>query len=118
MNEQELNKKLAEWAGFVFDEGAEYGIPPVFGLWYSPDNDQIGYPEPPQFTQSLDACFKLLVPKLDKARVLTNDAPSGDRFYNGEVELYSIKATVTSDTPTLALCLAIEKLIDAEVGGE
>jgi len=106
LNKQELNRKLAEWAGFFYDEGAEYGIPPVFGLWYPPDNDHIGYPELPPFTQSLDACFRWLGPKLNDAQKARLPG------------VFSHEGTFTFhwfwDNPALALCLAIEKLIDSE----
>jgi len=114
---KELNKKLAEWAGFIFDEGAEYGIPPILGLWYAPDNNQIGYPELPQFTQSLDACFKWLVPKVVGGDSYTVDIRT--EKYQTWVHLiahyYMDKSYDTQDKePALALCLAIEKLIDGE----
>ncbi len=61
MNEQKLNKKLAEWAGLKqvprYD-GTDMSNP----LWLYPDGNHDNLC--PGFTQSLDACFKWLVPKV------------------------------------------------------
>ena len=84
MDKQELNKKLAEWSG---EEG--------------------------NYTQSLDACFKWLVPKLSMTRLA----------YKYYLCSMTYEATVwakdgiwregwSEDNAALALCLAIEKLID------
>jgi len=111
MNKQELNRKLAEWAGFYCHDGmgmSDIDAEVYQVILYDPNGKQAAEPN---FTQSLDACFKWLVPKLDSTRVLTNDAPSGDRFYNAEVKLGGRRTANTSGTPALALCLAIEKLI-------
>ena len=102
MNEQKLNEKLARWAGFRPATQGEYSP----GSTPQPDMERRGwgimYPDGqikwylPSFDSSLNSCFKWLVPKLDQAQ-----------YY--EV-LRSIK--VKTETPALAICLAIEKLID------
>lgn len=97
----ELNRKLAEWAGFKLDlwDGKAY--------WVTPD----GFPgsSVPDFTHSLDACFKWLVPKLKGLcyldftyqQELMCEISGDDWLYDAEGE-----------TPALALCKAIEKMID------
>ena len=77
---EELNKKLAEWAGFK-QRGMSYT---GFHIWVNPNEirhfdrsmrEQQGEEYPrmpdkdkhyqcPNFTESLDACFKWLVPRL------------------------------------------------------
>jgi len=104
VNELELNKKLAEWAGI--------NSIPMEKIYY--DHTTEIFEELPDFTQSLDACFKWLVPKLDYVEIKMNVAPSGDVFWNAHIEA-EYKKSVTSETPALALCYAIEKLIDSEV---
>lgn len=98
MNEQELNRKLAEWAGFHsvhFRDGETHGYDSQEKLHWL------------QFTQSLDACFKWLVPKVQ--------AKIGNRKL---IELvYDVVCYAINNKlgVALALCLAVEKLIDLEV---
>jgi len=105
-DEKELNKKLAEWAGFILWKGSLY--------WY-PDNT--GAKRLPTLTSSLDACFKWLEPKLEHYSVwhgaprVTNQPPLGE--HNAEVWIgHSYGYGHSKDSIALALCLAIEKLID------
>ena len=103
MNQQELNKKLAEWAGF---------LPPICDADYHMRQPTKYKPclEIPHFTDSLDACFKWLIPKLDGYTISYSPekcaheaiARSCNRYFNSWHET----------NPALALCLAIEKLID------
>ena len=89
MKEQELNKKLAEWAGLHPRERS--------------DGHTIERIDQPNFTQSLDACFKWLVPEAHNKL--------GDiKFYN--LMAHWIRDTIYGKEPALILCLAIEKLID------
>ncbi len=100
---QVLNKKLAEWAGWEYREcnpnhpqlkNSEYGMG-----WFHPDSN-IGSFKPLDFTHSLDAIFKWLVPKLDEY----------DRM---EILMgWAYNVVSLEDEPALALCLAIERLID------
>lgn len=117
MDVQKLNKKLAEWAGFAYqeemvsikDEIHDASTPRLVRAWVSP----IGFLQrwPPNFIQSLDACFRWLVPKLDGVGVVDGlkygyflgTASKNGNFYQHEAQ-----------SPALALCLAIEKLIDSE----
>ena len=96
VDEQALNKKLAEFAGFVRYENWEKDLP--------------------DFPQSLDACFKWLVPESLKKLMEMGYAPPlmalFTRWYDEIVTLKGDSSKV--DTAALALCLAIEKLIDKE----
>lgn len=89
---EELNKKLAEWAEVPLEERLAYNFP-----------------------YDLNACFKWLVPKLHSdgyyIQLLTravDDIASVAIGYEGEkiVEIF--------DTVPLAMCKAIEKLINGE----
>lgn len=56
----ELNRKLAEWAGLHRNE-------PTGGFWWDSEGNLIfdfHKPEEKGFTHSLDLCFKWLVPKV------------------------------------------------------
>jgi len=115
MNE-ELNRKLAEWAGFretrLSSGHLGWLYPPEYSL-------EKGYL--PNFTDSLDACFKWLVPAWNtKARPIpswieniTFCLMSGDLIrcdlqqFDNDYDTWA-----DADTPALALCKAIEKLID------
>ena len=111
MNEQELNKKLAEWAGFKIEDSVINGVHD----WIAYDKNKQGYRIiTANFTQSLDACFKWLVPKLYRVSIGVNNAPDGNVFWNAFVgyEEPEQLVGVTNANPALALCLAIEKLIN------
>ena len=125
MMQQELNrldKKFAEWAGFT-----NYGDTD----WRRPDGMLAGGTGLcPDFTQSLDACFKWLVPKsrMDTLWIINNlDSPTPKLEYcfgitrgegndlicwDKEIPIEDCLSPIV-DTPALALCLAIEKLIDS-----
>lgn len=104
----ELNKKLAEWAG-LFPQ-------PDWRIWCNEvdkyyDCEVNLFTYPPYFTHSLDACFKWLVPKLYHTSLSRSD----DSIYIAEASLYENDLTQEAyyeGNPALALCLAIEKLID------
>ena len=85
MDEQKLNEKLAKWGGIGIDEF-------------------IMYKKEYNFIQSLDACFKWLVPKLEK------ELPTADFYELLKKWLYHL--VWSGGNPALALCLAIDKLID------
>ncbi len=121
-NEQELNKKLAEWAGFKYQKPklirralTSKGVAPVYKLegWIKPDGKRSTTPfNPPNFTQSLDACFKWLVPKLGVWSLSTWEYRIPHAHITDKET--GKTANVGNKSPALALCLAIEKLIDTE----
>ena len=96
MNEQELNKKLAEWAGLINER---------------------------DYTQSLDACLKWLVPKLQADRATERDDLQGlylnplrNNTWEAILWFYTgLNLRAIANTPALALCLAISKLIEQDV---
>lgn len=108
INKDELNKKLAEWAGFEYSHSArrknfftgEYGRMDKF--WVHPE----GYVSSlPNFTKSLDACFKWLIPELTK-RIGWSRTKSLLQKWIGYAEF-------DYEKDVLALCLVVEKLIDS-----
>ena len=106
MDEQKLNEKLAEWAGIPLHAAIDFGLPYNLNVY-----------EPPNFAQSLDACFKWLMPKFNWWMI--NKSVIG--FTYAEVRIYpeigiDYKSGIYAgyDAPALALCLAIFKLIDME----
>ena len=106
-----LTRKLAEGAGFK--------LIPRFGgtdmsetVWRYPDGSC--YEALPNFTKSLDACFKWLVPKilrLEYSVIITQDLGRAIGYIR-PLQVGRQFDAVDNKNPALALCLAIEKLID------
>ena len=96
MKNQELNKKLAKWAKL---------------------EDGLGLDRVPNFTESLDACFKWLVPRLFENGLFIS-LIADKRFCRVTIlsgifdRKDKVEAVGENKDPALALCLAIEKLID------
>ena len=118
MADQELNEKLAEWAGFEKKLAFESGKHKFY--WYvSPGGEEADV----QFTTSLDACFKWLVPKeidyekddyqieITWVTFCKNWCEVTYNWAYGEFGDHD-RIHVESETPALALCKAIEQLID------
>ena len=101
MENKELNDNLAEWAGFI-PKGTAY-------VW--PNNK---FDFAPNFTSSLDACFKWLIPKVGKVIIQFDN--NFNHWYCSLVLWDNPKGITIAkeETPALALCLAIEKLSDGE----
>lgn len=93
MNKDQLNAILQEWAGLKF-----YDPCIVFD---DEDNSYDAF----DFTDSLDACFERLVPKLSSYK-LDSTNPKFHHAYLGK------NYSAWAETPALALCLAIKKMID------
>ena len=127
-NEQELNKKnkkLAEFAEF----NTKHDFQPVgcdnmkecvrCGCIYPPVSKAFKDCSTPNFIQSLENCFKYLVPKImeDGYGYILSDScgkkPHIFTLYCGynEGEEKSI-FSASAETPALALCLAISKLLE------
>lgn len=112
MDEQALNKKVAEWAGFR-QELAPDSFRHIYGdIWRFPNSWWAH--EPPNFTQSLDACFKWLVPNLQRVEITQELKQQSYARIVVQPNLKYEDYQEWDDTPALALCLAIEKLIDGE----
>lgn len=125
MNEQKLNEKLAEWR---FGEGnLGYNNLGAVGekVWAWVDWRGKGQPPvdvidgriaiPIDFPNNLNTCFKWLVPKLPSDTFHINFVlvPAGyacDILTPNKRIGYGL-----SKSPALALCLAIEKLIDGKI---
>jgi len=126
---QKLNEKLARWAGWrQLPQGKQgYHCSYIDGKqvramnWLAPQySDKEWYcssPIPPRFADSLDACFKCLVPKVWASGfwmqllgdgILGWDCRIHHLSSNDNYSIYQHKELVP------ALCLAIEKLIDRE----
>jgi len=110
VNEQELNKKLAEWVGLKENHWTK--------KWFDSPSHSIG--DLPNFAQSLDACFKWLVPKVGiyslwrgRPRIMgiPEEVPVSE--HNAEAwNDMNYGYAHSKESLALALCLAIEKLID------
>ena len=117
---EELNKKLAEWAGFKVKakviKGSLRQFPSTVFELYDPNNKECRFF--PDFTQSLDACFKWLVPEAIKrfGTIPVYYAACEAMYAAIEAKEFRKKCSTLEalydGKPALALCLAIEKLID------
>lgn len=124
----EINEKLAMWRWPECDETGQSETIRL-GNWLKViDREGKVVYDGKQFPFSLDACFKWLVPKLEEWSVGTNehffDMTEEERHFNKDL---AFEANVSSseegkwfygesmaETPALALCRAIEQLIDKE----
>ena len=122
-SEVELNEKLAKWAGFKQSDKAgksdwHYGgggkrIP----NWHTPDGyptvSWVGHGSLPRFTDSLDLCFRWLVPKCGHVGLSTAGGNFDVTVWAKDADSEYEGIMVRETTPALALCKAIEKLIDS-----
>jgi len=131
MDEQELNKKLAEWAGFKLKDNPYYSTERLSNgeggfhleqVRYQSYWDKDGYAhlKLPSFIQSLDCCIKWLIPKLNELGWGMNFFQAiNNEYWKCVLWEWGNPFTTALDhiredskDPALALCLAIEKLID------
>ena len=109
ITEQELNKRLAEWR---FPNTKILILGKHIRMWGADALSEIEW-----LTQSLDACFRWLVPNHDITCIMfiyTDD----DVICKIEIALSKeYEGLADIEKPALALCLAIEKLIDSGVKG-
>ena len=114
----ELNEKLARWAGIKVlgivpdgtPEGSYWGEMDLTGFAVYPGESDAS--KLCDFTSSLDACFKWLVPKLREYGIMMAILDDFTWLFN----IYNEKSIHdgVGETPALALCKAIEQLIDEE----
>ena len=111
---EELNKKLAEWAGFkrlpMGNKGFHFERAEKVMNWMPPGGDSWwdSMPFLPNFADSLNACFEWLVPKaIEQIKTKSNFVLSDFSAY---VLLFG--RWLDEGFDALALCKAIEKLID------
>ncbi|KKN74965.1 hypothetical protein LCGC14_0384670 [marine sediment metagenome] len=100
-NQVRLNHELLIWAGFTLKNG----------VWSYPDGVTVD-DGVPFFPESLDECFKWLVPKLEGVGLWVTP----ERLYWWEAtsldkDNYYCSYNAKRKNPALALCLAIQKLI-------
>ena len=118
-----LNERLAKWAGFTkADTIARNGYHWEKGIrvpdWMCPDGttsyrgaSRLYKGDPPDFPNDLNACFKWIVPRLQYWKLEPALFSSEDTFACAQVNGHNACAL---GTPTSrALCLAVEKVIDA-----
>ena len=106
MDEQKLNRKLADWAGLSCFHDL------TGGLFYA-CNGQDDF-EMCNFTQSLDVCFRQLVPRaIDE--IMAEQECSSDVAYAILFQKWLQELELIIPNAALALCLAIEKLMKLEV---
>jgi len=114
---QELNERLAKWAGFTIGDYPEPKLEPDEKGWYDPKGKFFsGLRNFINFTYSLDACFEWLVPKLQDEGYqidivcLEHKGFAVSPFYVLDDQTRPL-IDVRGDDLVLALCLAIDKLI-------
>ena len=114
MNEQELNKKLAEWVGWdvAYNPDTKEGIDEGITNYYI--NPEGKAEDPPIFPESLDACFEWLVPKAIDEIMAIHDRCSSDVAYGLLFKWWLRELELIIPDAALALCLSIEKLINGE----
>jgi hypothetical protein len=100
---QEQIKEFWEWCGIVryIENGLEH--------WKLKDKNEFVSYYP--LSTDLNNLFKYAVPKLEGIKLITNDAPSGDRFFNATTHYGRDKKTITNEDPALALYWAIWEVI-------
>ena len=107
MEKQKLNKKLSEWAGLKLAKE-----PCATGFYLFADEEGVCYEA--DFTQSLDACFKWLVPKaIDE--IMAEQECSSDIAYAILFKKWLQELELIIPEAALALCLAISKLIEKDI---
>jgi len=127
MDNLELNEKLAKWAGFrqlpVGKSGFHWERCQRVGNWMPPEGTETWQSRDhlPNFTESLDACFKWLVPKLEetKKRIeysvdfsMPDFGKPANHYWAILQGSHQLVGTGEDKDPALAFCLAIEELID------
>ena len=128
MNEEELNKEMVEFAGFKRSNDHLPENEWDFYLLYGETNPQTlirpilargMLNKGLNFTKSLDACFKWLVPKIRERGLLLE---LNDMKPDWHWDIWKPKGTgeilacEDDEHPALALCLAIAKLLEARNG--
>jgi len=121
---EELKRKMGEFAEFRYEPDLPYYYSKILvgedgsfikeekqiGYWVK---DGMAYRELPDFPESLDACFKWLVPKaIDE--IMAEQGCSSDAAYAILFKKWLQKLELIIPKTALAFCLAIEKLIDKE----
>ncbi|MBA7693124.1 hypothetical protein ES703_101700 [subsurface metagenome] len=118
---EELDKKIAEWVGLKdFGIYADHAGDYYYMQFPEPDQN-VAYYRGQAFHLSLDACFKYIVPKLGYKEILLVPRPTTEESWSCWIGKFGIgQGTMPEavaegfETPALAFCKAVEKLIDKE----
>jgi len=129
--EKKKNEEIAKWAGF---EQTIYKYDSYVSIYWTLPDKSNGYPSLPDFYHDLNALFKWVMPKLQMhnevvIRWSSTEVRAGDRDYLvapqgwsvtifGQSKESMVDIETTGISPTNALCLAVEKLIDIEAKNE
>lgn len=118
MTNQELNRKLAEWAGFTESDIKRHYYFEIGGgkraKWREPSTEW--HIKLPTFAQSLDACFKWLVPKAID-RIMAEQECGRNVAYAILFKKWFAELELNMAQPALALCLAIRQCPKAFTAG-
>ena len=119
---EKLNRKIAEWVGF-YREIEKVDLPDKWKLeeWHDPMGKVTKDFSLPNFCKSLDACFEYIVPKLGYREILLVPRPTTEESWSCWIGRFGIgQGTMPEaiaegfESPALALCRAVEKLIDGK----
>ena len=102
-----LNHELLVWCGFTLTNG----------VWSYPDGVTVD-DGVPYFPESLDDCFEWLTPMVKYTSLCYPEHKSYNDMWLCEVrskDIYGISGHAEATTPALALCLAIQKVIEQVV---
>lgn len=121
----ELNRKLAKWAGFIEGDIKKHYYWETFGArvakWQEPGKEW--HIKLPNFTESFDALFEWIVPELKEIDIefdFTFTEDEGGRMCEVTLQPFTgygntrVYYSARDYNPALALCLAIEKLIEVK----
>ena len=101
-----LNEKLAKWAGIHWMTWINH---PEHGTdWFLDGYDGKSSKEPPNFVESLDACFEWLVPKAIEKIKNSHDVNIGD----SGAYIILFERWLREGHDALALCKVIDQLIE------
>lgn len=107
---RDLNKRLAEWAGFELVVSSYPGSKLVVEYWCLKDQKEKGS-FVFDFPNSLSNCYEWLVPKMKNCSIVSS------KEENHKVKIVledGSKSESTSDSASMSLCLALEQLIVAK----
>lgn len=142
---EELNKKIAEWVGFYskvvtqtsadfngiyLDADGQFKKPPLAftkTLWHDPDQTtdagcrdywyaENGLPDFTHLEWGISHLFKWVVPRIEDPHIHLCQLDDG--LWSAGIQWKSLTLAEEAETPALALCYAVEKLIDSQVPSE
>jgi len=107
---RDLNKLLAEWAGFELVVSSYPGSKLIVEYWCLKDQKEKGS-FVFDFPNSLSNCYEWLVPKMKSCSIVSS------KEENHKVKIVledGSKGELSSDSAPMSLCLALEQLIVAK----